>query len=404
MKLFLVALAVIILLAAAFIGGYKLFVVKIVPPEIAYCGHETALEPDKISKILYAEKEVCTLFRGEEFATEDEAKAKYGVKISLSQEPTETLPVVTKNFTAYPNQEVKIGDKTIKILNVNANAAQFEVNGTAKTVPTGQSGTLENLDVKVNSTCGITYRTTFAATEKPCCPGNKEETEEPAKKPVEEESEMMRKVREETEEDLKASGRSGYKGVVLPKSVAREYPSTDFAVLPFLAAPSELCCGCMQEYKNLKYWGEYLSSQALIEVVASINKLDPPQAHKERKFTVVQRSESGMKFILNEINLIKQNKEYFDPSKRIPKGNLINPDYVIDGGIKFECCENSELVKVTFSAKLINAKTEKVIEELTYSPAGCFDLVKEAGRLQSVCTDFAKKIRSDLIESRFGKK
>jgi hypothetical protein len=378
-------------------------------PEIFYCGHSREINPDRLSRISFVEEGMCSVFGGEIFASEDDAKAKYGVRIDLAQK--ETLPKILAitNYSAYPGEKVKVGDKEIKVLNVNANSAQFEVGNAAGTILVGQSDTFNNFKIGLKFACGITYRADFSVTEYVCCPPEEEsvsrwfiETVEAAAE--DEEDEMTKKAREQTEEDLKITGRSGYKGVILPKQVAQDYPSTDFAVLPFVANPDELCCGCRQEHKNLSGWGDYLHNQIIIEVLKTIRGLNKERGVNEQNpYTLVERSESGMRFVLREINYTEQNKEYFDPATRVPKGKWINPDYVIDGGVEFSCCEDSKLVKVIFLARFINAKTEKVIREEKFASDQCFDLVEEPGKLMAAIDEFAKKV-GETTKSSFAKK
>ncbi|MFZ5559508.1 MAG: hypothetical protein ACOZAL_01810 [Patescibacteria group bacterium] len=383
-------------------------------PEIVYCGHKKEISPDKLSQISYVEESMCSLFRGEAFASVEDAKAKYGVKVDLAQKTTSLKTLAITHHSAYPGDKVRAGDKEIKILSVNASSAQFEVDNVSKTIAVNQTDNFDNLEIKVKFACGITYRTDFNVTEYACCPLEEEggiskwfikiAKAEDEEEIDEDESDFIRKIREETEEDLKMSGRSGYRGVILPKNVARDYPSTDFVMLPFLAVPNELCCGCKQEYKNLSWWGGYLSGQVLSELSKTITELNEQKSEfEEDPYTLVERDEKAMRFALGEINLIKQNEEYFDPDTRIPKGEWINPDYVIEGGMEFRCCENSKLVQVTFIARFINAKTEKEFEKVSYAPAQCFDLVQEPGKLKAAVEDFAEEV-SSATKNRFVKK
>lgn len=377
-------------------------------PKIIYCGYEEDVNPNDLSHISLVEESMCTLFKGEMFLSEKEAKEKYGIKTDLSQKETLSKPIGTTQYSGFTGDKIKIGEKEIKILSVDASSAQFGVENTSKTILINQSDNIDGLKIKVKSICGITYRTDFEVTQYPCCPPDKEnifgcliETANAAEE--DERDNMTKKADEETKEDLKASGRSGYKGVILPKNVAKEYPSMDFVILPFITTPNELCCGCMQEYENLSWMGEYTESKVISELARIITELNEKKSeYEENPYTLVQRDESAMRFALREINYIKQNEDYFDPEKRVPKGEWINPDYVIEGGMEFNCCENSKLVKTTFSVKFINAKTEKKFEEASYTPTECFDLVNEAGRLMAVSDEFAKKT-GETIKNRFVK-
>jgi hypothetical protein len=373
-------------------------------PEFVFCGNDEEISLGQLSHIRYVEESMCAVSGGESFASETGAKLAYGVKVDLAQVPTE-IKTVTTEYSAYPGDTLAAGGQTIKVAGVNANEVQFEVSGTMATIAAGAMEGFTNLDIAVSSGCGITHQAVFSITERECCEEGEEGRVMGAAEEVEEEDEHQetRKAREETEEDLKASGRSGYKGVILPKDVATEYPSTDFALFPFTALPSQLCCGCKQEYKNLVWWGDFLTAQVRIGLINTINELNAEKSEfEEDPFTLAQRDEDGMRFDLREVNYLKQNKEYFTEERRMPKGEWVNPDYVIEGNMRFRCCEGSTLVKAIFTAKLINAKTEKQVEEISFSPAACFDLVRAPRELQAVCTAFGQKA-GNVVKERFGR-
>jgi len=378
-----------------FLSGCSLFSYTL--PHISFCGIDKEITPGKVSKIYYIEDTICDSVGGESFATEDEAKAKYGVGVDLAEAPTEQVIGETKNFTLYPNQKTEFGDSTITIMSTDASSTQIDVDGEVQTILSGESGVFGNLDIKVSSTCGETYRTVFSVSENQCC--EEEQNSEGGEKDI-----HMERAKQQTEEDLKPEKRNGYKGVILPKAIAKDYPTTDFALLPFTVTPSELCCGCKQEYKNLKMWGEYMDGQALHELISLIDNFNGGSFIEEiekMKFTLIQRDESGLRDLLNDMNYEEENKKLFDPKYRNYKGHLINPDYVIDGTMKFTCCDNSKYVNVEFTAQLINAKTEKVIKTINYSPKQCFDLVSSPGNLRSACYGFAQDI-SQMVDYQFG--
>ena len=367
-------------------------------PYIGSCGLEESVNPDQLSRIYLIEESMCSLLGGEMFENYDQAKEKYGTPIDLKQEPTE-VETTTKKYSAFPDQTLDFGDKKLTILNVDANGTKFDINGDVQDIKTGESHQFDNLDLGVDFSCGETYQTDFTVAESACCP-----------KPgsvlgdSEEESEFLRKIREETDEDLSEAKREGYKGVILPKSVARDYPSLDFVLLPFSASPQELCCDCMQIYKNLNWWGDYLTNQIRTELLNKIMELNSQKSEfEDDKFTMVERSESAIRVALNEINLIKQNEEYFAEDKKIPKGEWINPDYVVEGEINFDCFGGSRYLKVSFTTKFINAKTEKVFETSIYEPNNFFDLMTQPGRLMYEREMYAKKV-AKIFEDRFNKK
>jgi hypothetical protein len=373
-------------------------------PAIAYCGTEEPINENQIMKIYYFEEDLCNILGGEVFASSTEARKKYGVKVDFKQEPNVHDPKVTFH-TAYPGQTVVLGDNSIEVNKVSEGQAEFTVNGESKTVQSDTKVKFNNLELDVGYCCGETYRADFSVSEFPCCPepeegkvlGEFEEIEPAPADYVEDEGVMIRRRDEETERDLALNKRAGYRGVILPRNLARDYPSIDFALMPLIAQPGTLCCGCMQTYENLQYWGDYFTRQLRIALTNQISRINREAG--SFAMGVVDRSEAGMRSALNEINLIKQNRDYFNPDMIIPKGQWINPDYVIEGGIEFSCCApNTTLLTLTFTVEFIDATKEDktVVHRLSYTPPRCFDLMTYPGYAMQVIDDYAREVAVEM--------
>lgn len=372
-------------------------------PKIVYCGQQQEINPEQLTRIKLVEDSLCAVFGGEIFNDWVTAKEKYGVKIDLAQAATQPKILATSQHSGFPGDKLQVQGQEIKIVSVDATGAQLAAAGQTKTIGVGQTDFLGDLAVKVKFACGETLRTDFTVSEYACCPPAENNLLNCLIKTVhaaeeEDEDELTKKAREETEEDLKMSGRSGYKGLILPTNVAREYPSTDFALLPFGGVPDEVCCGCQQEYKDLSWWGDYLENQTRTQLLETILELNHGQmlVFSKGYYNLVERDEAGMRFALREINYIKQNEDYFDPTLRVPKGRWINPDYAVEGGVEFKCCENSKLVKISFSAQLVAVESEKKVFEVSQAPTACFDLVHEPNKLMSATEEFAQQVGTEL--------
>lgn len=132
---------------------------------------------------------------------------------------------------------------------------------------------------------------------------------------------------------------AGYRGVI-QECLGKDHPTKDFAVLDFIVQPSRLCCECAKiDVQGIPAHAAVLMQLSLPEGISTIDV-----RHTEGILKELQYEMSGT----------------CDPGAVAKFGELINPDYVIDGDITFTCCENG--VKSTVKGYIRNAYTGEILE------------------------------------------
>jgi len=152
----------------------------------------------------------------------------------------------------------------------------------------------------------------------------------------------------------------GYKGIILPSNLGVSLPDKQVLgiVVGFKVSPNAIVCGWQLTESLDEVWRNQLS-KSLMGIMISLKEKDSGQLNNLEVLYVDTLSRQ----------LISTMKSYNGlEKKQWPHNKLINPDYVLDGEIRFGCCDSrrqgiceNTAIKVELIVRLIEAKTGRVV-------------------------------------------
>ncbi len=191
----------------------------------------------------------------------------------------------------------------------------------------------------------------------------------------------------------------GYKGILLPPELGTSIPGK--RVLAVVAgnkvSPDAVVCGWQMTDHLRSAWGGLLS-KSLMRILTDMKQKNPGQMKDVEVIYVDTLSRQVAAHML---------AGPFPESGRWLRKKLINPDYVLDGEVRFSCCKvkraptcTGTSVKVELYVRLIETRTGRVVT--TYSKG----LERKDVEDDLICMDFYSKGSQeyrDLIIEEFTK-
>ncbi len=152
----------------------------------------------------------------------------------------------------------------------------------------------------------------------------------------------------------------GYKGVILPPDLSVRLPGKQVLgiISGFKVSPNIIVCGWQLTESLDEVWRDQLS-KSLMGIIIGFKEKDKGQLNNLEVLYVDTLSRQ----------LISTMKSYkVAGKKQWPRNKLINPDYILDGDMRFGCCDTrgqgvceNTAIKVELNVRLIEAKTGRVV-------------------------------------------